>query len=74
MLESNTTKTLAKVAAKAHTDLNIFAAVQSLMESSLVSSDSHADEARIVSLARAAQQRCLKRYDNAMAALAAKPQ
>lgn len=56
-----------KEACKAHTDLNIFAAVVALMETSLLSSDSHPDEARIVALCQRAQAKCLARYDREMA-------
>ena len=59
-----------KEAATAHTDLNIFAAVQALMERSLLSTESHADEQHIVAICLRAQQKCLKRYDRAVAKLA----
>jgi hypothetical protein len=55
-----------KLAAVARSDLNIFAAVMALMESSLVSSDCHGAEARILSICRAEQQKCLRRYDTAV--------
>jgi hypothetical protein len=50
-------------AARALSDLNIFAAVQVLMESSLVSPNCRAAEARIVQICRTEQAKCLKRYD-----------
>lgn len=54
-------------AARAHTDLNIFAAVVSLLEGGHVSSDVQPFDFRIIRLAQQAQQRCLKRYDDAVA-------
>ena len=68
-----TTQELAQELATAHSDLNIFAAVQRLMESSLISTENFADEARIVSLAKAAQEKCLARYDAARLNLSCKP-
>ena len=56
-----------KAAARAHSDLHVFAAVMALMESSLVSADSFAAEERIVKICRAEQQKCLARYDRAVA-------
>ena len=53
-------------AAEAYSDLNVFAAVAALMESSLVSSNCHAAEARIVRICQAEQQKCLARYDRAV--------
>lgn len=54
-------------AAKAHSDLNLFAAVAALMESSLVSSDCYGAESRIVRICQAEQAKCLARYDRAIA-------
>lgn len=56
-----------KEAAVARSDLNLFAAVAALMESSLVSSDCYAAEARIVRICQAEQAKCLRRYDRAIA-------
>lgn len=53
-------------ASVARSDLNIFAAVMALMESSLVSSDCYAAEARIVKICKAEQSKCLSRYDAAI--------
>lgn len=55
-----------KEAADAHSDLNIFAAVEALMESSLVSSACFPTEARIVKICQAEIQKCLSRYDRAV--------
>lgn len=54
-----------QAAAMALSDLNMFAAVQALMEHSLVSSACYAAEAAIVAVCRAEQQKCLQRYDAA---------
>jgi hypothetical protein len=71
--KNKTQKELIKLAAQAYSDLHIFAAVESLMESSLVSSESFTAEARIVVICKAEGQRCLRRYDRALARLAATP-
>jgi len=57
----------AKDAAKALSDLNMFTAIQVLCESSLISADAFSDEERINKVCRAAIQRCLRRYDRALA-------
>jgi hypothetical protein len=59
-------KQLVEEAAKARSDLHIFHAVIALMESSLLSSESFADEERIVGLCKKASVRCLSRYDRAL--------
>ena len=56
-----------KAAAKALCDLNIFAAVRALMESSLVTSDCHAAESRIVAICNEQTAKALVRYDRARA-------
>lgn len=56
-----------KDAAKAMSDLHVFAAVQCLMEHSLVSSRRFKSEARIVQVCQKEQQRCLRDYDRALA-------
>lgn len=53
--------------AKALSDLHMFAAVQCLMEHSLVSSRRFRSEARIVQICKAEQARCLRDYDRAVA-------
>lgn len=53
-------------AAAAHSDLNLFAAVAALMESSLVTSDCHGAEAKIAKICKKEQQKCLRRYDAAI--------
>lgn len=60
---------LAKDVAKAMSDLNIFAGIQALMESSLTSTTCQRSESRIVKICLEEQQRCLKRYDKAMVKL-----
>lgn len=54
-------------AAYALSDLNMFAAVQTLMEHSLVSSRRFAAEAAIVRICEAEKARCLHEYDVATA-------
>lgn len=54
-------------AADARSDLNIFYAVAALMESSLVSAPCYRTEARIVKICMAEAQRCLRRFDRAVA-------
>ena len=54
-------------AAEARSDLNIFAAVQALMEHSLLTSKRFRAEATIVRICRREQQRCLHDYDRAIA-------
>lgn len=56
-----------KDAAEAHSDLNIFAAVAALMESSLVSSNCFGAESRIVHICHTEQAKCIARYDKAIA-------
>lgn len=53
--------------AEALTDLNIFAAVVVLLESSLQTVRCDRSAQRIISIAKAEQQRCLRRYDDARA-------
>lgn len=54
-------------AAEALSDLNIFAAVVVLLESSLNHAPTHKAGARIIKIAKEEQQRCLRRYDRAKA-------
>lgn len=61
--------TTLREAAVAHTDLNVFAAVQIMLESSLQSSLCEADARKIIKIAKEAQQKCLRRYDTAIASL-----
>ena len=56
----------AKKAARALSDLHVFSAVIALMESSLVSSDCHTAEGRIVTICKTETQKCLARYDKAL--------
>ena len=60
-----TTQDAAEVMARAHTDLNIFAAVERIMEGGLVSSDSQPDDFKMIRMAQSAQRRCLARYEAA---------
>jgi hypothetical protein len=53
-------------AATARTDLNIFEAVVRLVEGGMVGSDCYRAAERIVSISRAEQQKCLRRYDAAL--------
>lgn len=68
-----TTIEAAEAAAMAHTDMNIFEGIVSLLEGGLVSSGCQPDDFKIIEMARRAQRRCLKRYDAAIALLATKP-
>jgi len=54
-------------AANALSDLNIFAAVVVLLESSLNHAPTYKSAERIIDIAKAEQQRCLRRYDAACA-------
>lgn len=54
-------------AAKARSDLNLFASIVVLLESGLNHSPTHAAAERIISIAKREQQKCLQRYDSAMA-------
>lgn len=66
MAEKSKRQQALEEAAKAHADMNIFAAVQALMEHSLVSSACHQREAQIVRICKSEQQKCLQRYDAAI--------
>lgn len=57
-----------KEAAWAMSDLHMFAAVMAIMESSLVTSNCHPAEARIVTICKQETSRALARYDRALAA------
>lgn len=61
---------IADKASRARCDLYIFSAVIALMESSLVSSDCFGAEARIVTICKAENAKCLRRFDSAMEKLA----
>lgn len=50
-------------AAQALSDLNVFAAVVALLESGLNHSPTFPSAEKIIDVAKAEQQRCLKRYD-----------
>lgn len=56
-----------RAAAEAHTDLNIFAAIVVLLESSLTSAHCNGAEVRIIRICQAEQEKCLRRYDAATA-------
>ena len=66
MKRKRTRKDHVIAASEAHCDLNIFAAVQALMENSLVTARSYTTEQRIIKICREEQQRCLRRYDRAI--------
>lgn len=53
----------------AHTDLNIFAAVEALLEHSLVSVACYDEVQDIIARWRRAEQTCVGRYDATLAAL-----
>jgi hypothetical protein len=54
-------------AAKAHTDLNVFAGIVALLEGGLVSSECQTTEFRIIEICKREQAKCLARYDRAVA-------
>jgi hypothetical protein len=55
-------------AVRAHTDLNMFAAAEELVSSdSFMSADSYDDAQQIARLCQRAQQKCLARFDKAVA-------
>lgn len=60
---------IAKEAAQAHTDLNIFYGVIALLEGGTVSSDAQPHDFRIIRICQQAGQKCLARYDRAIEAL-----
>lgn len=68
---ARTKRALIKTAAEAYADLNIFAACVAILEGGTVSADAQPDDFKVIALCLKAQQRCLKRYDRAMAALGA---
>lgn len=57
----------AKKAAEAHTNLNIYAAVQALMEGSLIYGGRHSASLKIIAICKKEQQRELRLYDAALA-------
>lgn len=57
-----------KEACQAHTNLNIFAAVVSLLEGGhLYGCDNDAAAQRIIGICKREQDKCLRRYDHALA-------
>lgn len=62
-----TARQLSIDAGVARSDLNIFAGVMALMESSLLSHDCYVAEARIVVICKAEMQKCLRRMDRTLA-------
>lgn len=58
-----------KAAVEAHADLNIFAAVVAMLEGGTVSARAQPDDFKVIALCQRAQQRCLRRYDRALAQL-----
>jgi hypothetical protein len=69
MSKRRSTKELLKQATEAHTDLNVFYGVISLMEGGLLGPDSYEDAERIIAICKSTSQKCLRRYDKAVAAL-----
>lgn len=53
----------------AASDLNMFEAVKAIMESGAMSADVQPADFNIIELCQKAQQKCLRRYDRALAAL-----
>lgn len=64
-----TRRDLAKDAAEARSDLNIFYGVIALLEGGTVSARSNPHDFKIIDRCRKASEQCLRRYDRAMAAL-----
>jgi hypothetical protein len=62
-------KNLIKEAAEAHTNLNLFAAIQALLENGLVYGGENAAAAKIIAICRKEQNRQLAIYDAASAVL-----
>lgn len=69
-MKDKTRGDLAREAARAHTDLNIFAAVAAMLEGGTVSADAQPYDFRVITICQQAEQQCLRRYDRAIAALA----
>lgn len=68
MTRKNKTGTdYAKEAARAHTELCLFATVVTIMEGGNIKAKSQAAAQEIITLAQEEQQRCLHRYDVAIA-------
>lgn len=63
----------AQEAATAHTDLNIFGGIVALLEGGTVSADVQPHDFQIIQICKIAQQQCLHRYDQAIAALNRSP-
>ena len=59
----------AKEAARAHTDLTVFAVIVAILEGGTVSAAAQPDDFKIIRLCQSAQQKCLRRYDQAVDAL-----
>jgi hypothetical protein len=57
-----------KLAAKALSDLNVLAGIVGLLESSVLSVDCQRTELRCITMCKAEQVRCLRRYDRYCAA------
>lgn len=66
-MSEKTRKDHIEAAAKAHTDLNLLHAIIALCEHSLFSTDCHGVERHIVKYCMAEGDKCLRRYDEAMA-------
>ena len=56
--------------AEAHTDLVIFDAIENLLDSSLVTTETQSAADRIIAICQKEKARCLKRYDAAVAGVA----
>lgn len=56
----------AEAASKAHSDLNIFAAIVALLEGGTVSTESDRVAQRIIEICQKHQAACLRRYDRAL--------
>lgn len=60
---------LIKAVTEAHTDLTVFAAIVAILEGGTVSARAQPDDFKVIALCQRAQQKCLRRYDRAVAAL-----
>lgn len=69
-MKKKTVDQLIKDVAQAHTNLNVFASVVSILEGGhLYGAISDEAANRIIAISQREQARCLKRYDEAVAAL-----
>ena len=67
MTRTSIGKEHAKCVGVAHADLNLFAAIELLADSSLISSEYYGDCQAIVRITQRAQQKCLRQHDSVLA-------